>query len=169
MGMSLQCYVGPYLRCPNPKVDTVMERRACGNKDCEEFGKRYSVMSEQKFCSKCGTEVRDDVKVTEQWPRTDADALNTEIEERLCRFNWNSDAEDETGRNDFWVPNADGDKVTSRDCWVDAALEGVWPISDTPREILAFQDVYATEIKRFEEAYAPEKITLEWGILTAYW
>jgi len=166
MGVSLQCYIGPYLSCPNPLVDTKIEHRACPSKECENFGNRYRVTSDQKFCPKCGTEVRDDVEVTERWPRTDTDDLREEIKERLCRFNWNT-PDKET--RDFWVPNIDGDKISDRNLWLDLDMEGAWPITDTASEILAFQDVFAPEIKKFKETYAPETITVHWGILTAYW
>lgn len=169
MGSSLQCYIGPYLRCSNPKVDTVMKRHACGFKECKEFGKRYSVMSEQKFCKECGGPIKDDVEVTERWPQTDADDLNTEIEERLCRFNWNTDYDED--ESDYWVPNAEVSRVSDRKLWLEESVGGATPIEDFQhaREIQAFKKVYVQEIERFEEAYAPGKIEVSWGILTAYW
>ena len=112
MGVSLSRYVGPYLACPNPKVDRVVERRACATKTCDKFGNR--IYDQTKFCSGCGGPITDDVKVTEQRARTEANDLSEEINERLCRFNWNSCTDDEEPV-DYWVPNMDTDKIADRD------------------------------------------------------
>ncbi len=171
MGMSLQIFVGPYLACANPKVETKVKIRGCSNKDCENFGHRYKIGSDKKFCSECGAEARDDVEVTEKWPRVESDTLREEIEERLCTFNWNTnyDDEDDIEKHDYWVPNSEVSEITTRNLWIDSQIEGAWPITDTAHEILKFQEVYAKEIARFKEAYAPGEITVAWGILTAYW
>jgi len=67
----LQSYVGPYMKIKRKTETITKEYKSCINNICKNFNKRFSLMSGEKFCSECGSEIKilsePDVKILQFW------------------------------------------------------------------------------------------------------
>ena len=165
MGVDYNTYIGPYIRCENPEVEKVLERRACGNKDCANFGDRYKVKSDQKFCPECGSEVRDDVEVAEVWPRVSSWDVSESMNERWYQPGTNYDRYPFEDGFDIWIPNRSIKGLVShhldarRDC-------GAFDYEDLKPDdqISLLQDRCKKDLKAFEKHYGA--VSVHWGVLS---
>lgn len=164
MGVDYSTFIGPYVRCVNPFERRLCKRRACPNHECGNFGNPYRVAN-QKFCSECGSEVRDDVDVSEDGQRVDSYVVLEELEESFympgvsygdCPF------EDDV---DIWIPNVDFDGVKSEH--FDSRDGGLYDFTsyDSAEQIGSLIASAKKQLAVFEDHYGRDNVSIHWGVI----
>ena len=164
MGMNLVIHVGPYLRCPNPEVETTSKRKTCTNMSCSEMSKYLSTA----HCAVCGAKV-DTVSVPDTRPLVDDDPVRGKIKERLTVFKDYCNGETFKGV-DIWVSNMSSVKGLPDHDLDNFTGEDSIGADGPAKEMAAFEKAFAKEIAIIREAYAvgPTEVgdvEVRWGIL----
>lgn len=143
MSYSDEVYVGPYLRCQNRKVESTIE---CVG--CDACGTRHQKV---KFCAACGSSIKkydakDIVDAVEWYEALDGDS------EMSCALTKDG--------VDFLIPNDGGGPDRSDD---DGAYD-IAPIT-IEEEMGEFVADYGEQIQLARDAYGPNAVSVQWGIL----
>jgi hypothetical protein len=166
MGMSMSCFLGPYLVARTKQVEATEYRRSCRNKKCKQYDDE--IYGGGNFCSLCGKAIVDvPQKVTED--AIDRHELQEQIDERLyvCP---GDDMHDLMRQSDFhlWLPNLSIPKCRDFQLHENTMF---FPISaaNIEEEVAAFKKFYAKEIKVLRKAYGEDAIEVKWGVASYYW
>lgn len=165
MGMHLQVFVGPYVKCRTklvPRTETIIECR-------EHFdgSTNRSRTGEGRFCPQCGTQK---TEFQHTWP-DEKDAavqwwdVEDEIGERLCCPH-EAIQRDEQYEHHYWLSNFTGSGKT---CGHDEALEPTALSKENiDADLSAMKEEHAEELQTLEREYGKENVNLVWGVLP-YW
>ena len=165
MGVDFSTYIGPYVRCVNPFERRLCKRRACSTHECENFGNPYKV-SNQKFCSECGSEVRDDIEVPEECQRVDSYMVLEDLEESFYMPGVSyGDCPFEAGV-DIWIPNDRFDGVNTKH--YNSRDGGIFEVTQdiTTEQIGSLIASARDRLAVIERHYGKENVSIHWGVIS---
>ena len=155
MSIDYYAHVGPYIKIHNPKRHSTEEYHSCPNEKCSNHVKQMS----EKFCPKCGTEIKL-VAFPVEAP-LDVDFYG-KFEEKLCEA-FGDYKPHNCDDYVFLIGNTKTSSGASLD--IDSGYEHEVKETDPATELEKFKTMFAKEIDTLKEIFGEKAIEVKWGIL----
>ncbi|MCI0563640.1 MAG: hypothetical protein MN733_34640 [Nitrososphaera sp.] len=164
MCVDYNTFLGPYVCCDNPPVQTQHEITTCTKRGCSRNGENISI---QRYCSGCGTKIVVSHK-TDTAPRVDTFEIKMLVDEELYDPVTNYGAYPFIDNVDVCISNRNdisGVENRSFDSRCDANIIDLTDLSLPQREIEAFYKYHSNALAILRNAYGYDNVRVRWGLL----
>lgn len=166
MGVDYSVCLGPYVECEVFLQEVTRAMRTCPKEDCPQHKQHMY----REFCDRCGSPIS-----TMDYTCKDYYAKNWPSVDEM-----NDDAWDEFNNYftsislhpyEIYVPNTTFKNIENRkSLWFDPCSvdEIVQPVDSEliEKELAAFKEQFAEQIKQLEDWYGSENVNIKWGLLS---
>lgn len=154
MSLDHRLYLGPYVYCGNPTIETTRFIRTCLKKTCMQHGHYLRTT----FCGDCGGQVEMTVTPCKASTVHAGDVAVDRSTKRIRYFSF--------GEHDTWFPN---ETWAGSEDW-DLTLTGEREVAvGVPaREKAAFVTAFQHEIAFLRSIYGETAVEARWGLLGKY-
>lgn len=156
MGVDITETLTSFIKCRKSKITEDVEILFCKNKECSLFKKESG---KAKFCSACGQKIE---KSTKPIKIDKVDTCDLTSNQKLFHITFDQ-------KFDYYLPNRTSRSEPSRMASIDAkACDSMIleiPVDLPSLHISWFTKEFAQDIKKVEEAYGKDNVSIHYGLI----
>lgn len=167
MGVDYGVYLGPYAVASFHMVTVAVEARTCINPECKNRGDSFAV---SKFCPECGSAI---TTIGRETPRPSVDPW--EVAEKIggaLHLPLGDNFADEMDKMmaHLWLPNRTNDGVGWTGFDPRRVVQNVRVAHNRiDHETARFLSYYSEALSALRAAYGPDKVVIDWGLISYIW